>query len=89
LSPFFEKKKNALGTSTLSVRGASAFLCPVLGACTRVEKGGAFDQPRGGGQSGGWHGTRYVFLSSRAMMMMMMRRYIPFYPSCVFVSSAR
>ena len=53
LSPF-ERQKNAVGTSTLSnVRPV------VLGAwCTReVEKG------VGGGQSGGWHGTRCVFLS--------------------------
>ncbi len=65
LSPFVVKRqKNAVGTSTLSnVRSGaskSAFLRPVvLGAwCTReVEKGG------GGGQSGGWHGTRCVFLS--------------------------
>ena len=62
LSPF-ERQKNALKSTLSNVRSGaskSAFLRPVvLGAwCTReVEKGG------GGGQSGGWHGTRCVFLS--------------------------
>ena len=59
----FERQKNALKSTLSNVRSGaskSAFLRPVvLGAwCTReVEKGG------GGGQSGGWHGTRCVFLS--------------------------